>query len=605
MNVPMKHTPIVPRVVVQRVTATHVRAVQLTGMRSTARIVRGPTSLVETTFRVDQPVVLDVDVGAAVERVRIDAAHDRGRIARIAGRRGVMHDQLLDDGVVVGCPASQGFVRAPLRTRDHRRRGPVRIRYQHARRARKIDRGAPLPDRRCGATAIAAPAPAARRRARSDGSDGEGVWHEVPGPGTRDNPRDRRNRDRRSRSRPRKHTRRDPANLGHPLATPCDTNARCPRAHTTRWRSTSRRSWACARESALLSRKFWRRCRNSTAAPDLVPYTLSLHAREHRADVPSDTRFVPIPARVLLPAWGRFELPASIGGSARRRCMHATNYLDAAEPAADDRQRLRLLLRPVPRALHARRYARSSRSFGARDRDGARRFTPLQSSSRDEIEEIFGPGLRHRGRLVVIPLGVPRSVPRRRCRAAVRRATRRARRTCSRSERSNRGRTSPHLVAAFGTIAARHPDVRLVIAGHDGPARPDVDAAIGAPRARCRSTRSPCRPGRRRRSPCAARRGRAARVPVDLRRLRFPGARGDVRAACRSLRRVRARSRRSRAMPRCSSKPTDDAELADAIGPSSHRRQRLRRELIAPRARPRPRVLVGGHRPESGACYRR
>ena len=36
-----------------------------------------------------------------------------------------------------------------------------------------------------------------------------------------------------------------------------------------------------------------------------------------------------------------------------------------------------------------------------------------------------------------------------------------------------------HLVAAFGTIAATHPDLRLVIAGQDGPARPDVDAAIG------------------------------------------------------------------------------------------------------------------------------
>jgi len=36
----------------------------------------------------------------------------------------------------------------------------------------------------------------------------------------------------------------------------------------------------------------------------------------------------------------------------------------------------------------------------------------------------------------------------------------------------------PHLVAAFGSLAARHPDLRLVIAGRDGPARPAVDDAI-------------------------------------------------------------------------------------------------------------------------------
>jgi glycosyltransferase involved in cell wall biosynthesis len=36
----------------------------------------------------------------------------------------------------------------------------------------------------------------------------------------------------------------------------------------------------------------------------------------------------------------------------------------------------------------------------------------------------------------------------------------------------------PHLVLAFAALAAVHPDVRLVIAGHDGPGRPAVDAAL-------------------------------------------------------------------------------------------------------------------------------
>jgi glycosyltransferase involved in cell wall biosynthesis len=35
-----------------------------------------------------------------------------------------------------------------------------------------------------------------------------------------------------------------------------------------------------------------------------------------------------------------------------------------------------------------------------------------------------------------------------------------------------------HLVGAFGALAARHPALRLVIAGHDGPARAEIEAAI-------------------------------------------------------------------------------------------------------------------------------
>ena len=36
----------------------------------------------------------------------------------------------------------------------------------------------------------------------------------------------------------------------------------------------------------------------------------------------------------------------------------------------------------------------------------------------------------------------------------------------------------PHLVRSFAPLAAEHPDLRLVIAGRDGPDRPAVDTAI-------------------------------------------------------------------------------------------------------------------------------
>src|SRR5580765_1762891 len=45
------------------------------------------------------------------------------------------------------------------------------------------------------------------------------------------------------------------------------------------------------------------------AAPPIVPYTLSLRARTMRDDAPSGTRFVPLPARVLLRSWAHSDAP--------------------------------------------------------------------------------------------------------------------------------------------------------------------------------------------------------------------------------------------------------------------------------------------------------
>jgi hypothetical protein len=67
--------------------------------------------------------------------------------------------------------------------------------------------------------------------------------------------------------------------------------------------------------------------RGLEAGPALVPYTLSVRARRHRADVPADTRFVPLPARVLLTAWARVDSPPIDRWVRPADVIHATNYL--------------------------------------------------------------------------------------------------------------------------------------------------------------------------------------------------------------------------------------------------------------------------------------
>jgi glycosyltransferase involved in cell wall biosynthesis len=95
----------------------------------------------------------------------------------------------------------------------------------------------------------------------------------------------------------------------------------------------------------------------------------------------------------------------------------------------------------------------------------------------DEIEEFYGMGLRAAGRLIVIPLGIPSLGDVAQMPPAVAAALGGAPFIIAIGTLEPR-KNFAHLVGAFGELAARHHDIHLVIAGHDGPARPEIDAAI-------------------------------------------------------------------------------------------------------------------------------
>jgi glycosyltransferase involved in cell wall biosynthesis len=211
------------------------------------------------------------------------------------------------------------------------------------------------------------------------------------------------------------------------------------------------------------------------AGPDLVPYTLSARARRQRDAVPPETRFVPIPARVLLRSWVRAETPRIDRWLAPAQVVHATNYL--APPTRLPEMvsvydcsfvRYPELCTPEVRALDP--VIRRAVARGATLHTGSEFVA-------DEIEEIYGMGLRAAGRLVVVPLGIPTLGDASEMPEVVVAAVGDAPFVVAigtLEPRKNFG----HLVGAFGELAARHADLRLVIAGHDGPARPEIEAAI-------------------------------------------------------------------------------------------------------------------------------
>jgi glycosyltransferase involved in cell wall biosynthesis len=214
---------------------------------------------------------------------------------------------------------------------------------------------------------------------------------------------------------------------------------------------------------------------NLEAAPPLVPYTLSLRARSMRTDVPADTRFVPWPARALLKSWAHSDVPRIDRWLRPAEVVHATNYL--APPtrlptlvSVYDCSFIRYPELCTPEVLALVPLVRRAIGRGA----------TVHTSSEfvaNEIEELFGPGLRSAGRLVVIPLGVPHLGDEAEMPSGLAARIGGFPFVLAVSTLEPR-KNLPHLVSAFGLLAAEHAELRLVIAGRDGPDRPGVDAAI-------------------------------------------------------------------------------------------------------------------------------
>jgi len=208
----------------------------------------------------------------------------------------------------------------------------------------------------------------------------------------------------------------------------------------------------------------------------VLPYALSFRARGRRRELPAGTVIPPFPARVARFAWAHGDRPRIDRWIAGAEILHATNYLTPPSllptvVTLNDCAFVRYpeLATPELRALEpiVRR---------AIDR-GAVVHTPSRFVA-EEVDEIFGPGLLRAGRIHAIPYGVPPIVHGATLSAAI------AARVGSGPFVLSLGmleprKNLPHLVAAFGGLALRRGDLRLVLAGPDGPGAPAVADAIG------------------------------------------------------------------------------------------------------------------------------
>ena len=211
------------------------------------------------------------------------------------------------------------------------------------------------------------------------------------------------------------------------------------------------------------------------AAPTLVPYALSLRARDHRNELPAGTRFPPIPARALLATWGRSDSPKLDRWLSPAQVLHATNYL-----APPSRLPVVVTINDCSFARYPELCTPEVRALTPVVRRSIARGAVVHVPSAfvaDEVDELFGPGLAGTGRLVVVPWGVPAITLGRETPPELIEIVDGPPYVLAIGSIEPR-KNLPYLVAAFGAMADSHPDVRLVLAGPDGPGRPAVDAAV-------------------------------------------------------------------------------------------------------------------------------
>jgi glycosyltransferase involved in cell wall biosynthesis len=209
--------------------------------------------------------------------------------------------------------------------------------------------------------------------------------------------------------------------------------------------------------------------------PTLIAYTYGVRPVISGRGLPRRTRRLPVPTRGLLWSWARMGVPRLDWLHAPAQVMHATAFV--APPT-----RLPTLITihdcAFARLPHA--VARHVRTFDPILRRALARGAWVHCSTEavaSEVDDLFGPGLRRGGRMVVVPFAVPtlgrsRPVPQ-----AVHRRLSDAPFILALSTLEPR-KNLPRLIRAFGAIADDHGDLRLVLAGPDGPDRPAVEAAV-------------------------------------------------------------------------------------------------------------------------------
>jgi glycosyltransferase involved in cell wall biosynthesis len=210
--------------------------------------------------------------------------------------------------------------------------------------------------------------------------------------------------------------------------------------------------------------------RAAAAGIEILPYALSLRARQARTMLPPQTRCVPIPARLLLPSWACFGRPSIRPFLGRPDLVHATNYL--TPPG----MRAVVWVHDVAFMHNASMGSADARQYGATVRRAIRNGATVVTGAfaiASDIRSVFADDFRRDDQIVVVPLALPTLPPAAPSLPAG---------VPTRPYALSLGTLEPRknhvgLIAAFARCSATT-DLDLVIAGPAGSALPAIESAL-------------------------------------------------------------------------------------------------------------------------------
>lgn len=198
---------------------------------------------------------------------------------------------------------------------------------------------------------------------------------------------------------------------------------------------------------------------------ELVPYLTSF-----RGNPAPGTRRLPVPAALAHRLWAHLDRPRADRWLREAHVVHGTNYVVPPSRLPRVVSVYDCWFLQHPERVHPD-VARAGRVLRRAVATGAAVHTTSQASAQ-VLAELFPNAAVHVVPLAAVPLDEPPPA------SPVAELAGRpfVLAVATLEQRKN----LPRLVAAFGAIADRHPDVVLVLAGGDGDDRPAVEAAIDA-----------------------------------------------------------------------------------------------------------------------------
>ena len=208
-----------------------------------------------------------------------------------------------------------------------------------------------------------------------------------------------------------------------------------------------------------------------------VPYAIGIEGGGGSGQLPDGTRHIRLPTRALLLIWSRSGRVSMDHWLPPADVVHATNFT-----LGPTRRPTLITVHDIGFALHPSTTDAVTATFAGMLRRAIGRGAHLHVTTAHlarQVEEQFGPGLLAAGRVSVVPFGIPelgRPGPLPAGLGAALAGRPYVIAIGDQLERKN----LPMLVRAFGRVSGALPELRLVLAGPEGPSTTAIREAVAA-----------------------------------------------------------------------------------------------------------------------------